>query len=378
MQKQDLYQILGVTKNATTEEIKAAYRKMAMKYHPDRNPDNKEAEEKFKSAAHAYEILSDAQKRQQYDQFGTTDFSAGGGHGGHGHNMNMDDIFENFGDIFGSIFGQQRSSRKKSAGPEAKRGNDLAKEIQITLLDAFAGTKHEISYYHFFSCATCKGKGAKPGSKITNCGTCKGAGQVQFQQGFFMYSQPCSTCGGQGYAITDPCGTCHGQTRAQQLDKFSITIPEGIFDGAELRITGKGDAGVHGGPAGDLFVRVQVKQDAKFKRVNDDLVCNVSLTYPQLVFGCQIDIESIDKSVHSIKIPKGCPVGEQITVTGKGFKHLRGSGHGNLTIITQCAIPKKLSPEEKKKLTEYSELIGTEANNTGDGSISGFFKRFLG
>lgn len=378
MQKQDLYQILGIAKTATTEEIKAAYRKMAMKYHPDRNPDNKEAEEKFKSAAHAYEILSDAQKRQQYDQFGTTDFSAGG-NGGHGHNMNMDDIFENFGDIFGSIFGQQRSSsRKRSAGPEAKRGNDLAKEIQITLLDAFAGTKHEISYYHFFSCATCKGKGAKPGSKITNCATCKGAGQVQFQQGFFMYSQPCSTCGGQGYAITDPCGTCHGQTRAQQMDKFSITIPEGIFDGAELRITGKGDAGVHGGPAGDLFVRVHIKQDAKFKRVNDDLVCNVSLTYPQLVFGCQIDIESIDKSVHSIKIPKGCPVGEQITVSGKGFKQLRGSGKGNLVIITQCAIPKKLSPEEKKKLTEYSELIGTEANSAGDGSISGFFKRFLG
>lgn len=380
MNKQDFYQTLGVSRSASAEEIKAAYRKLAMKYHPDRNPDNKEAEEKFKAAAHAYEILSDTQKRQQYDQFGTTEFSAnqGGGHAGHA-NMNMEDIFENFGDIFGSIFGQQQRGRKRTpTGPTPKKGHDLAKEIEISLYDAFVGNKHEVSYYHFFTCTACNGQGCKAGSKVQTCSGCKGAGQVQFQQGFFMYSQPCGTCKGEGYTIPSPCSECNGQSRIQQFDKFNVTIPDGVFDGAELRITGKGDAGVHGGPAGDLFVKVTVKADAKFKRVKDDLVCNVMLTYPQLVLGCQIEIESIDKSIHTVKIPKGCPVGEQIIIPGKGFKKLRSTVAGNLVIITQCAIPKKVSADEKKKLTEYSELIGTDVKHNDSGTISGFFKRFLG
>lgn len=381
MAKRDYYEVLGVSKSANEQEIKAAYRKLALKYHPDRNPDNKAAEEKFKEASEAYEVLSDAEKKQRYDQMGHAAFEGGmGGHGPHG-GMNMDDIFEHFGDIFGDIFGGagqgQGRRRKKSTGPEPKRGHDLYKEVVIDLKDAFMGTKEEISYNHFVSCAQCSGKGMQPGTSVKECGTCHGAGQVQFRQGFFMYSQACSTCGGQGYMISNPCTTCKGQSRVQQYEKFSVNIPKGIYDGAELRITGKGDAGVYGGPAGDLFIKVLVQEDKKFQRDGDDLVCTVMLTYPQLVLGSQVEIESIDGSKETIKIPKGCPVGEKITVKEKGFQKLRGNSRGSLVIITQCHIPKSLSADAKQKLMDYSESIGTETS-AHDSTIVGFFKKFLG
>lgn len=303
-----------------------------------------------------------------------------GGHGPHG-NMNMDDIFEHFGDIFGDIFGgggqSQGRRRKKNNGPEPKRGHDLYKEVVITLKDAFLGAKEEMSYYHFVACTTCSGKGMKPGTSVKECGTCHGAGQVQFRQGFFMYSQACGTCSGQGYIISEPCATCKGQSRVQQYEKFSVNIPKGIFDGAELRISGKGDAGVYGGPAGDLFIKVLVQEDKKFHRDNDALICSVTLTYPQLVLGSQVEIESIDGSKETIKIPKGCPVGEKIVLKDKGFQKLRGNSRGNLIVITQCHIPKTLSADAKQKLMSYSESIGTETTGH-DSSIASFFKKFLG
>ena len=373
MSKRDFYDVLGVTRSATLQDIKAAYRKLALQYHPDRNPGNKESEEKFKEAAEAYEILSDEQKRKAYDQFGHAGLGAGAGHG-HGQHMNMDDIFENFGDIFGDIFGQKRA-RKKS-GPEPRRGHDLHKDITISLKESYTGTKQEIAYYHFETCDTCKGKGTKLGTKPVACATCKGTGQIHFSQGFFMYSQACSTCGGQGFTIPSPCSSCGGQSRKQVYDKFNVTIPAGIFDGAELRIVGKGDAGVYGGPSGDLFLKVNVLQDPHFKRVEDDLTCTVLLTYPQLVFGSQVEIENIDGTKETIKISKGCPVGERIIVAGKGFPKLRATTRGNLVIITNCDIPKKLSEKAKEALTEYSKEIGTSTQ--GNSGISGFFKKFLG
>lgn len=375
MEKRDFYDILGVSRSATQDEIKAAYRKLALKYHPDRNPDNKEAEDKFKEAAEAYEVLSDETKRRQYDQFGHAGMGGmGGGPGG----MNMDDIFSNFGDIFGSMFGGGGAQRKRrSTGPEPKRGHDLYKEIDISLKDAFLGTKKELSYYHFFACDTCKSKGTKPGTKTDVCGTCAGAGQVQYQQGFFMYAQTCSACRGEGFTIPSPCAECGGQSRMQKYDKFSVTIPAGVFDGAELRIPGKGDAGVYGGSAGDLFIKVHVLADKKFTRSGDDLQCNVLLTYPQLVLGCQVEIESIDGTKETIKIPRGCPVGERIVIPGKGFQKLRSNVRGNLVVITQCHVPKKLSNDAKQKLTEYSEIIGTNPDSN-EGMIAGFFKKFLG
>jgi molecular chaperone DnaJ len=373
----DYYEILGVSKNASADEIKSAYRKLALKYHPDRNPDNKEAEEKFKEAASAYEVLSDADKRKRYDQFGHAGVD-GQSMGAGPQDMNMDDIFEHFGDIFGDIFGMgaQRQTRRKS-GPTPKRGHDLSQELQISLKEAFTGTKKEIGIYQFVACQNCDGKGMDKGTSAQSCSRCGGTGQLQFKQGFFMYAQPCDTCQGTGYTIPHPCKTCKGQSRVQKFDKFTVTIPKGIFNGAELRISSKGDAGVYGGATGDLFIHVTVNSDKTFSRIEDDLVCTIMLTYPQLVLGCQIDIESIDGSKETIKIPKGCPVGEKIIVPGKGFQRLRNKSYGNLVVITNCYIPKKLSTDAKKALIEYSEKIGT-ATDQQEGSITSFFKKFLG
>lgn len=378
MNKADYYKILGVDKSASTDEIKSAYRKLAMKYHPDRNPDNKAAEDKFKEATEAYEVLGDSEKRTQYDQFGHAGMNGGmgGGYGGHHGNMNMDDIFENFGDIFGSMFGGGAKKNRRK-GPQPQAGLSLTKEIEITLQEAFLGTKKEIAYHHYFSCDTCSGSGCRPGTSAQSCTPCHGSGEMHFKQGFFMYAQACSSCSGKGFVISTPCTGCNGQSRVQKYDKFTVNIPKGIFNGAELRVSEKADAGLFGGPAGDLFLRIQVKEDKTFTRDGDDLICNVMLTYAQLTLGCQVDIEHIDGTKHAIKIPKGCPVGEKIVITGEGFHKLRGKTRGNLVIITQCFIPTKLSPEAKKKLQEYSDIVGTQASNN-DGFITSFFKKFLG
>lgn len=382
MSKRDYYETLGVDKSASQDEIKKAYRKLALKYHPDRNPDNKEAEEKFKEAAQAYEILSDMQKRKQYDQLGHAGFEGmgAGGPGGPGANMNMDDIFSTFGDIFGDIFGGGSGGRRHaytSSGPQARRGHDLHKTITITLKEAFTGTKQEIKYYRFFTCETCKGKGAKEGSKATTCNKCHGSGQINTRQGFFMYSHTCNTCRGEGYIIPNPCSNCSGQSRTQKYDKFTVNIPKGIFNSAELRITGKGDAGVYGGPSGDLFLQVTVLPDKKFTRVENDIEVKVMLTYPQLVFGAQIEIENIDEAKISLKIPKGCPVDEKLLIPGKGFQKLRSRGRGDLVVITQCHIPRKPTKDAQAQLKEYAKIIGDKPEDNG-GGIYGFFKKFLG
>lgn len=377
MNKNDYYKVLGVDKSASTEDIKKAYRTLAMKYHPDRNPDNKTAEEKFKEATEAYEVLGDTQKRTQYDQFGHAGLHSNGMGSSHG-NMNMNDIFEQFGDIFGSMFGDEGHSRKRRAqGPQPQPGMSLRKKLEISLQEAFLGTKKEVSYYHFFSCETCSGTGAKQGTKANTCVTCRGSGQMHYQQGFFMYQQPCTHCSGEGFVITSPCIDCGGKSRVQKFDKFTITVPQGIFNGAELRVNGKADAGIYGGPAGDLFLEITVQEDKKFHREEDNLICTILLTYPQLVLGCQVDIESIDGSKHTIKIPKGSSIGERIIIPGKGFHKLRSTVRGSLVIITQCHIPKKLSIQAKENLTAYSNVIGTSTAEN-EGTISGFFKKFLG
>jgi len=375
-QKRDYYDVLGVSKSAKQKEIKSAYRKLAMKYHPDRNPGDKKAEDKFKEAAQAYEVLSDTDKRKKYDQFGHAGVDGSMGGGGFGQGMSMDDIFSSFGDIFGDIFGGG-DRRRGQNGLAPKRGHDLSKELSISLKESFTGTKQDIRYYHFFSCETCNNTGAQKGTSAQQCTTCQGAGQINRRQGFFMYSQTCSACAGQGFIIPSPCKACSGQSRTQKFDKFSITIPKGIFDGAELRVSGKGDAGVYGGPAGDLFLRIRVMPDKKFKRVGDDLECTVMLTYPQLVFGAHVEIENIDETKETIKIPKGCPVGEPIIIAGKGFALRQANGRGNLVVIPQCHIPKKLDAETKKLLDQYAQKIGNKVDSS-TGGISGFFKKFLG
>lgn len=377
MSKKDFYTVLGVSRTASQDEIKAAYRKLAMKYHPDRNPGNKEAEEKFKEAAEAYEVLSDTEKRQKYDQFGHAGFEGmGGGHGGSYGGMNMEDIFSSFGDIFGDMFGAGKSRGRKKTGPEPLQGHDLQRELEITLKESFTGTKQEIKYHRFFVCESCSGRGMPEGVKAQACTKCHGTGQVHYQQGFFMYSQACGACHGNGFTIPSPCKECHGQSRVKKLDKFTVTIPAGVFHNAELRISGRGDAGVFGGSAGDLYLRIHIKPDPLFKRVEDDLECSVMLTYPQLVLGAQVEIELIDGTKEIVKIPKGCAVGERIVIPGKGFARLRGKGSGSLVIITQCHIPKKLSPETKQALLQYAEKL--ESPQKEEGYIMGFFKKFLG
>lgn len=373
MAKRDYYEILGIAKSVTQDEIKAAYRKLALKYHPDRNPGNKEAEEKFKEATEAYEVLSDEKKRASYDQFG----SAGpqmGGFGGDG-GVNMEDIF---GDIFADIFGGgQAQRRRKKAAPTPKRGHDLSKDVTITLEEAFTGTKKDVTYYHFETCTACKGKGMPAGSHVEQCTDCQGTGQLMMRQGFFAYSQTCPKCSGEGYIIPHPCSTCKGQSRTQHYETLSVTIPKGIFEDADLRVQGKGDAGVFGGPAGDLYLKIHVAPHAHFKRIDDDLECVIKLTYPQLVFGAQMEIENIDGSKETLKISSGTQVGERIILAGKGFHRVRGRGRGNLIVVTSCDIPKKLSAQAEEKLKEYSEIIGTKISSS-EGTISGFFKKFLG
>ena len=382
MSRRDYYEILGVPRTSSVEEIKASYRKLALKYHPDRNPDNKESEERFKEAAEAYGVLSDEKKRKGYDQYGHAGAEAHSGGFEHTGNMNMNDIFENFGDIFGTMFGGghsggQRSSRKKNQGPEPKRGHDLQQKVEVTLKDTFTGTKKDVRFHRFMPCATCNSMGTQKGTKAVACVTCQGMGQVQYRQGFFVYAQTCGSCGGNGFTIPSPCTNCKGQSRVQEYDKFTITIPAGIIDGADLRVNSRGDAGVYGGSSGDLYLKITITPDKKFRREGDDLVCNVSLTYPQLVLGSHIEIESIDETRETIKIPKGCAVGHRITVAGKGFKKLRGSARGNLVLVTQCHIPEKLDDAAKAALTEYSKCIGTSIDDSS-GGIASFFKKFIG
>lgn len=383
MSKKNFYDVLGVSKNASIDEIKKAYRKLAMKHHPDRNPGSKESEELFKEAAAAYEVLSDEKKKAQYDQYGHDNYhnmQSGGG----GHNMNMDDIFKNFGDMFGDgginfddFFGGGSSKRKKT-GPTPQRGHDVIQEQSITLQEAYLGVKKEVSYYHAFACKECNHQGFKNKTDIATCTQCKGAGQVRYQQGFFAVSQACHACQGQGFIIKNPCPSCKGQSRKQEFERFSVTIPAGIFDGAELRISQKGDAGLYGGPSGDLYLKIKIIPDKKFQRIENDLICSLMLTYPQLVLGCQVEIENIDGTKISLKIPKGCPVGEKIVIPGKGFSKIKSYGTGNLIVITQCYVPKKLTTEQKEAVDNLAEKLGSDTSEGQDGFIRSIFKKFLG
>lgn len=379
MAKRDYYEILGVNKSDTADSIKKAYRKLALKYHPDRNPDNKEAEEKFKEATEAYEILSDEQKRAKYDKFGHDAIQAGSDY----HNFtDAQDIFGNFGDIFSSIFGGGGGGRQHHHRPSGEMapqgGHDLVHELTISLKESLIGAKKEIKIYHYVPCETCNHSGCAAGTKPSICKTCNGVGQIAFQQGFFSLAQPCNACRGNGVTIPTPCTACRGQSRVQKYDQLMVNIPAGIYEEADLRVSGKGDAGVYRGPSGTLFIKIHVDKDPHFFRRNNDLVTKIALTYPQLVLGAQIDIASLDGEMHSIKIPKGCAVGAEIVIPGKGFKNLRGVGAGNLVFITDCVIPKKTSNEAKDLLLAYNTQLEAEKSSGDTSGLSGFFKRFLG
>lgn len=350
MSKRDYYEILSVARNASEVDIKKAYRRMAMKYHPDRNPGDKAAESSFKEVKEAYEVLSDSRKRSSYDQFGHAgvdpSMGAGGGFGGFG----FQDVGDVFGDIFGDIFGGRASQQR------AQHGADLGYEMSLTLEDAVHGISRQIQVPTWVSCDTCKGSGAKKGSGPTNCRTCKGSGQVQMEHGFITVQQTCSTCRGQGKVISDPCTHCHGQGRVQERKILSVKIPAGVDTGDRIRLSGEGEAGLHGAPAGDLYVQIHIKEHAIFKRRANDLYCEVPISFVAAAMGGELEIPTLKGAV-KLTIPPETQSGKMFRLRGKGVRALRSGAVGDLLCQVMVETPVKLSAEQKELLHKFDESI---------------------
>ncbi len=351
MSKRDYYEILGVSKSAEDGEVKKAYRRVAMKYHPDRNPDDPDAEHKFKEATEAYDVLMDAEKRAAYDRFGHAgvDSSMGGGGGFGGGSFS--DIF---GDVFGDIFGGG-GGRGGRGGPQ--RGSDLRYTLEISLEDAVKGTTVEIRVPSLSACSKCDGSGARKGSKPTTCGTCGGAGQVRMQQGFFQVQQTCPTCRGRGKSITDPCPACHGQGRVEKTKTLSVKVPPGVDTGDRIRLSGEGEGGMDGGPAGDLFVQMAVKQHPIFERDGRDLYCEVPITFADAALGGELEVPTLDGRV-KLKIPTETQTGKLFRLRGKGVKPVRGGAVGDLLCRAVIETPVDLNKRQKELLQELQESMG--------------------
>ncbi len=355
MSKRDYYEVLGINKNASEAEIKKAYRRLAMKYHPDRNSGDKaaEAEKQFKEAKEAYEILSDAQKRAAYDQFGHAgvDPSMGGaGPGGFGAGgANFSDIF---GDVFGDIFG----GGARGGGARVHRGADLRYNLQITLEEAVAGTTVKIRVPTSVTCKGCNGTGAKKGSVPKSCATCGGVGQVRMQQGFFSVQQTCPTCRGKGTVIDDPCHVCHGQGRVQENKTLSVKVPSGVDNGDRIRLTGEGEAGENGGPPGDLYVQVGVKEHPIFSRDDNNLFCEVPIGFTTAALGGELEVPTLDGKV-MLKIPAGTQTGKMFRMRGKGVKPVRGGPLGDLICRVLVETPVNLTDKQKELLRQLDETM---------------------
>lgn len=367
----DYYEILGVTKTSDSTTIKKAYRTMAMKYHPDRNPDDKSAEEKFKEAAEAYDVLSDEKKRQRYDQFGHAAFQGGFG-GGQGQGFNdINDIFSAFGDIFGDIFGGHPQGRGRTrSGSRAHRGSDLRYLLTIDLKDVLTGSKREITFDTEESCKTCKGSGAKEGSKPETCKTCGGQGQVVRQQGFFAMATTCSTCRGEGQIIKDPCTTCRGKGRTALKKKLSISVPAGVDTGTQLRLSEEGEPGALGGPAGDLYVQIQVKEDSRFEREGQTLHTRAEISYLQALLGADIEVDGIEDKV-KVDVKPGIASGDTVVAKEQGLPSLRSQRRGDLIVHVDVNIPTKLTRREEELLREIAKEKGESVQEPA----TGFFGR---
>jgi len=356
--KRDYYEVLSVAKDADENTIKRAYRKLAMKYHPDRNPDDEAAAKNFREVTEAYEVLTDDGKRSRYDQYGHAgvdeqmqDFwGRGGAQDSH--------AFRDFGDMFGDVFGDMFGGR--GGGGRTARGSDLRYNLTLTLEEAASGREVELKIPKHESCGTCSGSGARPGSNPVPCGTCGGHGQVQMQQGFFAVRRTCPTCHGVGTRIESPCLDCGGAGRIKVTKKLKIKVPAGVYDGAQVRVSGEGEAGQHGSPAGDLYVVISLKEHSIFERDGADLYCTMPVTFPQATLGAEVDAPTLHGKV-KIRIPAGTEGGRVFRLRGHGVLDVRaGSQKGDLYVRVQIAVPKKMSSRQQDLLREFANEAGDD------------------
>jgi molecular chaperone DnaJ len=350
--KRDYYEVLGVERNAGDQEIKSSYRKLAMQYHPDRNPGNPQAEDKFKEASEAYSVLIDSEKRARYDQFG----HAGLGNGGFGgfDPSTFNDFSDIFGDLFSDFFGVNVNTGRRN---RAQKGADVRADVTLTFEEAAFGKKTQVRVRRQESCDQCRGSGAAAGKGPVSCSTCGGRGQVRYQQGFFSIARTCPTCGGTGRVISDPCSKCKGEGRLTRERTVDVAIPAGVEDGTRMRYQEQGDAGVNGGPAGDLYVLLRVKPHPFFEREGKDLFCSVPISFSQAALGTEISIPTLDGE-YKLKIPEGTQSGTILRVRGKGLPSIRGGGKGDLHVQVRLQTPTKLTKRQRELLTE---LAGTAA-----------------
>lgn len=371
MAKRDYYEILGVAKGVSEADLKKAYRRVAMKYHPDRNPDDKDAEEKFKEASEAYEVLSDENKRAAYDQYGHAGLEGAGGMGGGFGGGGFSDIF---GDVFGDIFGGGGGGRR--GGPA--RGSDLRYTLELSLEDAVKGTSVKIKVPTLVSCKTCDGSGAKAGTKPATCTTCGGHGQVRMQQGFFSVQQTCPTCRGKGKIITDPCKDCHGHGRVEETKTLNVKVPPGVDNGDRIRLAGEGEAGAEGGPSGDLYVQISVKEHEFFQRDGKNLYCEVPIGLVEACLGGEIEVPTLDGRV-KLKIPEETQTGKLFRLRGKGVAPVRGGAAGDLLCRVIVETPVNLTSKQKDLLRQLQEdMTGSSTHSPKQSSWFEGMKNFFG
>jgi molecular chaperone DnaJ len=361
--KADYYEILGVSRDANEQELKSAYRKLALKYHPDRNPGDHASEEKFKEASEAYQVLSDADKRAAYDRFGHAGVS-GGGPGGFGGFSGAVDLGDIFGDLFGEMFnmgGQQRAARQM-------RGDDLRYDLTIDFQEAVFGTEKEIRIRRLEVCETCKGTGSKSGRGPVTCPQCQGRGQVRYQQGFFSVARTCNACAGRGSIISDPCDTCRGETRVTKEIKLTVKVPAGVEEGTRIRYSGEGDVGRNNGQTCDLYIVLAIRAHDFFHREGQNLHCVIPISFPQAALGAEIELEGVDGPV-MLKIPEGIQSGKEIRVRGKGVPYLNEKGRGDLIVKVVVQIPKKLSKAQRDLISELAKSMSVENKPTSPGLL---------
>ena len=368
MAKRDYYDVLGINKSSNPEDIKSAYRKLAVKYHPDKNPGDKSAEDKFKEASEAYGILSDKSKRENYDNFGHAAFENGGGGqtGGFSGFGGAD-----FSDIFEDFFGDFRGGGRSSRGNSSNRGSDLRYDLSITLEDAYSGKKQNIQFSTSDKCNTCKGSGSKPGHSADRCTYCGGNGKIRTNQGFFTVQQTCPQCNGNGEEITHPCSDCNGQGNKQTSKKIAVTIPKGVDDGTRIRLAGKGEAGSRGGTTGDLYLFINVKSHDLFKRSDENLFFEFPISISDAALGTTIEIPTINGGKAKIKIPDGTQSGKQFRLKGKGMPFMRRGDYGDLYVQVKTEVPISLNKEQKELLEKFRQIENEKSNP----SIKKFFNK---